>query len=359
MPGTRREKSASQPCTRLEKTDVSESESNDEEIVLRQKWTPASRKGKKYVCNGGNEPCGKTITNRTESLMCDGCGMWYHASCQGISAGAFQALNKFGDELTWLCVSCKPKLAWIHTGNNLEKRIEEAEKKILNEMEKVTSESIKKRINDMEREITKKMLEQKAVIEVNSQALNKVAKEQKDMEEKVVKRIGEQQQTIESSSQMMRKAAQSKDMENRAVNIIIHNVEESTEESGETRKKHDHEKFKEIADSLGGEGAEVESIIRLKRKDDGENKKARLMLVKMKRAEEADMLFRRRYNLKSKGFENIYITKDMPPEEREKLRKLRIELNEKGKENYVIFRGKVVPKQPERKTTSSNKEARE
>ena len=49
----------------------------------------------------------------------------------------------------------------------------------------------------------------------------------------------------------------------------------------------------------------------------------------------------------------------MAPEEREKMRKLRKKLNEKGKENYVIFRGKVVPKQPERKTTSSNKEARE
>ena len=57
------------------------------------------------------------------------------------------------------------------------------------------------------------------------------------------------------------------------------------------------------------------------------------------------MLMKRRTQLKDVGFPNVYLTKDLSPEEREAQKKLRQELEEKGKETHKIFRGKVLPRQ--------------
>ena len=65
----------------------------------------------------------------------------------------------------------------------------------------------------------------------------------------------------------------------------------------------------------------------------------------LKLKENVDELFKRRMKLKDVGFVNIYISRDLPREERELQKKLRMELAEKGKETHVIFRGRVVPRQ--------------
>ena len=70
--------------------------------------------------------------------------------------------------------------------------------------------------------------------------------------------------------------------------------------------------------------------------------KPRLILVKLKNKDHVEMLMKRRLNLKERGYPNVYITKDLPPEEREVQKKLRKELAEKGKETHRIFQGKVI-----------------
>ena len=67
----------------------------------------------------------------------------------------------------------------------------------------------------------------------------------------------------------------------------------------------------------------------------------RIMLLKLNSSDHVDLLYRRRFNLKSKGYTNIYITRDLPLQEREAQRKLREELQQKGKDTH-IFRGRVV-----------------
>ena len=66
------------------------------------------------------------------------------------------------------------------------------------------------------------------------------------------------------------------------------------------------------------------------------------MLVKLTKKEEVQKLMKKRWNLKEVGFPNVYMTEDLPREEREKQKKLREELTAKGKENYRIFQGKVI-----------------
>lgn len=66
------------------------------------------------------------------------------------------------------------------------------------------------------------------------------------------------------------------------------------------------------------------------------------MLVSLKKKEDVDMLMKERRNLTKVGFSNVYLTRDLPPGEREEQRKLREELQRKGKDTHRIFRGKVV-----------------
>ena len=68
------------------------------------------------------------------------------------------------------------------------------------------------------------------------------------------------------------------------------------------------------------------------------------MLVGLKKKEDVDMLIKERWNLSKVGFSNIYITRDLTPEQREEQKKLREELASKGKDTHRIFRGRVVPR---------------
>ena len=94
---------------------------------------------------------------------------------------------------------------------------------------------------------------------------------------------------------------------------------------------------------------EVENVIRLGRRQENgdgtmDDRKPRLMLIKLRDQSDVELLLKNRWSLKDRGFANTYLTSDLPPVEREARRKLSLELAEKGKETQVIFRGKVVPR---------------
>ena len=135
-------------------------------------------------------------------------------------------------------------------------------------------------------------------------------------------------------------------------NIILHNIKESTADDPKVRVDHDRAEFAKVVSALSGDHdkVEVEKIFRLGKRPEGttaENvrPKPRLMLIRVKNKEHVDALIKQRTQLKEKGFPNVYLTRDLTPEEREVQKKLRAELEEKGKDSHVIFRGKVIPRQ--------------
>ena len=150
----------------------------------------------------------------------------------------------------------------------------------------------------------------------------------------------------------MRKIVEKKeDKESRELNVIIHNIPESQSNEPADRKKYDSASFRNIVQALFGDDAtmEIEKVYRLGRKKDtnegeGPEHKPRLMLVSLKKKEDVEALMRKRWDLSKVGFNNIYLTRDLTPEEREAQRKLRDELKEKGRETHRIFRGKVIPR---------------
>ena len=109
--------------------------------------------------------------------------------------------------------------------------------------------------------------------------------------------------------------------------------------------------FQGVLSGLLGNNAKVETsqIFRLGKKqgpqeqDSTMEQKPRLMMLKLKDKENVNELIKRRTQLKEVGFPNVYLTRDLSPEERAIEKKLRDELKLKGKVTHKIFRGKIVP----------------
>lgn len=202
---------------------------------------------------------------------------------------------------------------------------------------------LEEKITNMEKSVVGQIKEQQSIVEAS-------LKEQKEVAKIMPKYTTE----LKNSAHELKKFVQAKeDRESRENNVLLHNIPESESTNPEERKKYDHASFQNVVAALCGEDAQIEidRVVRLgKKPEPSENPQAtapkpRLMLIKMKQKECVDMLIKKRLNLKDVGFANIYITRDLPPEEREIQRKLRQELAEKGKETHKIFRGKVVPRE--------------
>ena len=156
------------------------------------------------------------------------------------------------------------------------------------------------------------------------------------------------QNLIREQHETMKKFVQLQEKGDRSMNVLIHNVEESKSKNIGERMQHDIVKVREVANALGiNQDLNIVKIFRLNRKhqpgQENEKKNARILLIKFKSEDESELLYNRRFNLRQySDFDNIFISRDLSPEQRLHQRKLREELKEKGKEKYQIFRGKVV-----------------
>ena len=209
----------------------------------------------------------------------------------------------------------------LHLGKQIDKRVAEAEIKIMRKVEETISATSTVREERLEAGM-------------------------KNLETQMVKQISE---TTNTFKEVMKKQEQESKID-RSCNIILHNIPESDSAEPEVRKQHDVTKVDEISKAIIGDSHQcsVEQAFRLGKKTTGENDgrtgRPRLLLVKLGSREQADKLFKERFCLKGKGFPNIYITRDLPLDERERLRKLRAELLLKGKDTHKIMGDKVVPK---------------
>ena len=69
----------------------------------------------------------------------------------------------------------------------------------------------------------------------------------------MAKQMAQQHQVLESNSNNIQKVVRLKEKENRAQNLIFHNIEESTSRDVEERKREDEDQFKDIMKQLFGE----------------------------------------------------------------------------------------------------------
>ena len=222
---------------------------------------------------------------------------------------------------------------------SLAKKIKEAEKRILSAITEAKprddiGKDIEAKIESMETSVMDQIKEQQVMVESSLQKQQEVVKEMPKFTAELKSSASELKKIVETQE----------DKENRERCILLHNIPESEHSDSKRRRDYDEASFQNIAYALLSDdaGVEVERAYRLGKKREGPDAKPRLMMVELKRKDIVDQLIKRRTGLREMGFPNIYLTRNLSPDEREKEKALREELRTKGKESYCIFRGKVV-----------------
>jgi len=135
-----------------------------------------------------------------------------------------------------------------------------------------------------------------------------------------------------------------REKEKRQLNVILHNLPESTAHEGVKRKEDDSEKCISIfQDSLVSSVA-ITKAIRLRRKAD----KPRLLKLTLSSAQEESLILKNKLKLRSsdnpKYICKLFVTPDLTPDEQKRYKELRLQLAEMNTEGntYMIKNGRIV-----------------
>ena len=140
--------------------------------------------------------------------------------------------------------------------------------------------------------------------------------------------------------------AEQKEKEKRQLNIIVHNLEESSASEGPARKEDDISECKSLFQKYLGVTVSIHNAIRLGKRSD----KSRLLKISLSSTQEKANVLRNKLKLRSStnpsSVRNIFITPDYTPLEQKKNKALRQQLADMNKvENvYTIKNGQIVRK---------------
>lgn len=361
---------------------------------------------------GQNRQCGRKIMQKDTGICCEICGKWYHTCCQNVTSAAYAALQehkelawicgtckeelktdkKTGTSEKFDHILAEMREQTTRLKETLLRNVSENMAGIKHSiLSKIKEEVAQARTEQMERIKDMAAIEEKSKQEIMNmheilegvkksaeilecrqeessslrQAVRTIAEKTatyaqvaKNAEEQMQKVCSKMQENTASTDldtkllkeqqEALKKFVQMQEKGDRAMNVIIHNVEESSSKDIGDRIKHDTAEVMKVAEVLGIEDMGIVKVIRLNRKRqpgqaNNESKNPRMILVKLKTEEKAEQLYNRRYNLRQHSdFDNVFISRDLCPEERRQQRQLREELKEKGTERYKIFRGRVV-----------------
>ena len=142
--------------------------------------------------------------------------------------------------------------------------------------------------------------------------------------------------------------AEQKEKEKRQLNIIVHNITESSASEGPSRKEDDIKKCKSLFEAHLGITVSIQNAIRLGKRSD----KPRLLKIALNSIQEKSMVLKNKLKLRSSNnppaVRNVFITPDYTPLEQKKNKALRQQLADMNKvENiYTIKNGKIVQRTP-------------
>ena len=140
--------------------------------------------------------------------------------------------------------------------------------------------------------------------------------------------------------------AEQKEKERRQLNVIVHNLEESSASEGSSRKKEDIDKCKSLFQTHLGVTVIIQNAIRLGKRSE----KPRILKISLSSTQEKANILRNKLKLRSKDnpplVRNIFITPDFTPLEQKRNKALRQQLADMNKtENvYTIKNGQIVRK---------------
>ena len=234
------------------------------------------------TCQGGpgkkkgtKKKCGLKVKDNEDGVCCDGCKYWFHLGCQKVQPATYEALQKVKG-LFWICTECRenlPRLA-VRKGaaedkENKDEQTETKEGKMKERVDQAVLDAIKAQKD----EILAAMKKQEEAIVTNikvmlpertqelpaksyaeaakkiedhvsklqsvvgdsteiSKIVNEIkqsSEEQREtligMKEGMTRQMAQQSQVLENNSNNLQKVVRQKEKENRAQNLVFHNIE--------------------------------------------------------------------------------------------------------------------------------------
>lgn len=320
----------------------------------------------KFKCKGGKNTCGCIIDQSVQSIVCNGCGGWFHPACQELQIGALKALSKY--DLIWLCMECKNKLPFMmEIGKLVDKRVSEAEIRITEAVHetKIATEENKSghrtMIQHLEDKISSFETLAATAVEQRYDLMNKITElgvmvnaqyskpdplEMKSSFADVVK--GSCDKVITALSTKIEAMPQESgedllDRERRKCNIVVHNLPESDSASRKEAEAHDCRLLESIFKNIMFLNVRIVSSFRIGQRN---GYRPRLLIAALEsEATKWDVVRNARELQRSQEWGQVYINPDQTKAEREKAKKLREELarrRQAGEKDIVIRKGKIV-----------------
>lgn len=263
-----------------------------------------------------------------DAMFCEGtCNAWIHRTCVGLSCMSYEELSE--QESPYFCPQC--------TSSNQSKEIEEL-RKLVNSL---TSElnSVKLQMLQLKDQHT---VNQPNTTQTESQSSSETATANPSPGPPPTQSPQTFNPDIHSTITTI--LSEEREKEKRQLNLIVHQLTESTKEDPQSRKSEDIDVSSKLIQKYLGTPVTITNAIRLGSK----GAKPRLLKISVSSKREKGMILKNCVKLRNKShpadIQRIYITPDLTPKEQQENKALRsqlLELNKSGK-HYKIKNGKVV-----------------
>ena len=289
--------------------------------------------------------CGVCTTGVDYLIQCEGCDTWHCHTCAKVSEQLIELLVDC-NEAHWFCHNCNPiaveaicNFSEIHPSGAVSLETHK------NAVESITTAI--RLLDEVVLDTKKQLCKFAKTFQVESENEGPIT----DMADVSSDISGSNMTTNSDTTSEVITAFlnEEKERSKRRLNVIIHNVEESSAENGKARKEQDIQKVKSIFDEYMGIKPNITNALRIGKKgESGPNVKPRLLKVALATEHDKGLLLRNCTKLRSKNnpdnVRNVYVTPDLTPREQQQSKALRVKLTEmnKGAKKYWIKNGKIV-----------------
>jgi len=314
--------------------------------------SPANKDGKKAKGDQPDECVACSEVATSDVFECSWCEGIQHASCTKLSKEQCNAIKDItSPNIVFFCTTCVRALPialkqfdnHAHIVSSTESQINNHEKAILTAINRVHEET-SHRILDLTAKVS-------SVSALNNQLEKKIDQllQSIDQGDQMLTDIDASHgvNTKESITQLASAViSEQQEKERRQLNIVVHNIEESSSDSPQMRKQDDIKKVTSFVDKYLAVKCSVTNAVRLGKRQQGG--KPRLLKITLASIQEKKAILRNKLHLRKEDnpqeIKKIFITPDLTPSEQKKNKKLREELANLNKDGrkYMIKNGIIV-----------------
>jgi len=286
--------------------------------------------------------CKKCLKCVDNVIQCERCEHWYCSKCTGLSSAVMEIIYLY-KQLHWFCEACDKVAidAILEPTGKEDSSVSKHQDLVVDivtqigEVIKEANECIKKTLSETLQGSVFSGLAEDAVMEANNAS-----------------------NTSSNTSHSYGKTTsdvintfldEEKERSKRRLNVILHNVEESSADDGQTRKEQDISTASSVFDKYMGVKPSILNAYRIgKKRNPGPGIRPRLLKLTLASEQDKALLLRNCTKLRNKDnpedVKKVYVTPDLTPREQQKNKALRTQLAEMNKDEkkYWIKNGKIV-----------------